>query len=114
MRKLLIYAFLAFAVFKGYEQYNASSVEPLYAGPYVAVYGRNTCSFTKNMRKDLAAKGISARYFIVDDKRVADELHKRMTASGISTRRYNLPVVDVSGKLYVRPTLEKVLAEYRK
>lgn len=114
MKKLFIYICILFAAFKGYEAYKLSSLEPLHTGPYIVVYGRNTCGFTQKMRKGLAANGVSHHYLIVDDKQVADVLHKRMTASSISTRRYNLPVVDVSGKLYVRPTLERVLTEYRK
>jgi len=114
MKKIFIYIILLFAAFKGYEAYNLPKVEPVYTGSYIAVYGRSTCGFTQKMRKGLAERRINHHYLIVDDKQVADRLHKRMTASGISTRRYNLPVVDVSGKLYVRPTLEKVLSEYRK
>lgn len=112
MKKLFIYVFMAFLVFKGYEAYNLSSIEPLYTTPYVVVYGRNTCGFTQQLLKSLRGEKITYHYFIVDDKQVADRLHQRMTASGISTRRYNLPVVDVNGKIYVRPTLEKVLDTY--
>ena len=80
--------------------------------PYISVYGRDSCGFTKRMLADLDSAGIEYHYFSVDDKNISDDLHARMEASGISTRRYNLPVVDVSGDISVRPKSKEVLKEY--
>ena len=44
---------------------------------------------------------------------MADLLHSRMQASGISTARYDLPVIDVNGQLMVRPELDVVLGRYK-
>lgn len=53
------------------------------------------------------------QYFVVDQPSVANLLHSRMEASGISTARYNLPVIDVNGDLMVRPELDTVMALYK-
>jgi hypothetical protein len=44
---------------------------------------------------------------------IALDLQSRMTAANISTKMYNLPVVDVNGTLSVRPEFEAVLTRYK-
>ena len=83
---------------------NITKAEPLYAEPYVVVYGRKTCGFTQQTMKDLRLKNIPFEFKVVDDKAVADVLHSRMRSSGIDTRRYNLPVVDVNNNMTIRPS----------
>jgi len=80
--------------------------------PYIAVYGRDSCGYTQKALVELSQGNINIKYFKVDEREVADLLHSRMEASNISTRRYNLPVVDVNGKVYVRPDAKEVLANY--
>jgi hypothetical protein len=116
MKKLLILLILlvmGLAVYKGWEyMHKPDGVPPLSETPYVAVYGRDSCGYTQRMLKDLGDSGIVPKYFKVDDKRVADTLHERMRESGIATQRYNLPVVDVNGEIFVRPALKQVLDKY--
>ncbi len=83
--------------------------KPLFEEPYVAVYGRNSCGFTQNTLRNLKQSNISYRYFSVDSAKVADELHPRMQQSGLDIRRYNLPVVDVNGKLRIRPSNSDII-----
>ena len=64
------------------------------------------------MISDLESSGINYKYFIVDEQATADSLHSRMEAAGISTRRYNLPVVDTNGSIQVRPDFDDVLNKY--
>lgn len=111
MKNLVIIIVASFACFQLWEKYRYSP-DPIFDVPYVAVYGRNSCGFTKQMISGLESKGVNYHYFIVDDKNVSNELHSRMESSGISTRRYNLPVVDVNGDISVRPKLTDVLDEY--
>lgn len=113
MKKLFIYACFGFALFKGWEKLSAPDyVEPLLEEPYVAVYGRGTCGFTSQMISNLKGSDINYKYFVVDESDVADVLHSRMEKLGVSTRRYLLPVVDVNGKLFVRPSFNEVIDEY--
>ena len=112
MKKLLLLAIMVFGGFQAWQKFNHTPLDPLYDEPYIAVYGRNSCGFTQNMLSKLKKQGFSYRYFIVDDQQVANSLHARMESSGLSTRRYNLPVVDVNGKLMIRPVLGEVLSEY--
>lgn len=111
MRNLIILVILAVTAFQVWDKLG-HSVAPKFDGPYVAVYGRDSCGFTKRMLADLDSSGITYHYFSVDEKNIADDLHARMEGSGISTRRYNLPVVDVSGEISVRPKSKDVLDEY--
>lgn len=61
---------------------------------------------------DLSGEGVDFKYFKIDDKTSGDFIHDRMSASGISTRRYNLPVIDVNGEILVRPELFDVISRY--
>jgi len=107
MRNLLV--FIGFCLVKGWQDFGPTSkVEPLLNESYVAVYGRDSCSFTKRMVKNLQQSQVNYRYFNVDDKIIADQLHSRMKQAGIPTKRYNLPVVDVNGDLSVRPKFSHV------
>jgi len=113
MNKLLIYACFGFALFKGWEKLTTPDyVEPLLGEPYVAVYGRNTCGFTSQMISNLRDRNINYQYFVIDERDVADTIHSKMETVGISTRRYLLPVVDVNGKLFVRPSFNEVIDAY--
>lgn len=78
-------------------------------GSYVAVYGRDSCSVTKQTLSYMSQNGIGYTYLNVDDKETANSLHKQMQSQGISTNRYNLPVVDFSGELLVRPNKTEIL-----
>ena len=113
MKKLFIYLFFGFALFKGWEKLTTPDyIEPLLGEPYVAVYGRNSCGFTSQMISNLKESDINYKYFVVDESDVADVLHSRMEKVGISTRRYFLPIVDVNGKSFVRPSFNEVIDEY--
>lgn len=88
----------------------SNQLQPLHDSPYVAIYGRNSCSFTKSTLRSLKQHNVNYQYFIVDNPEVADSLHQRMQQSGLNTRHYNLPVVDVSGELMIRPSTDHVIA----
>ena len=90
-----------------------NELPPKFDGPYVSVYRSLSCDITRRMVKNLDSAGVTYRYFSVDDKESADDLHARVTASGISTRQYNLPDVDVGGDVSVRPKSNEVLKNMR-
>ena len=88
-------------------------VGPLYETPYVIVYGRTSCSLTRGMMDDLDARGIPYTFKSVDEGSVTRELHPRMTAAGLLDEgTYGLPVVDVSGRLMIRPSISTVVSLY--
>lgn len=80
---------------------------------YVAVFGRETCGFTQEMLRDLEQAGIEHRFFSVDDKAISGPMHERMQQKGIDTSYYLLPVVEVGGKMSIRPEFSQVGARYR-
>ena len=97
------------AVYQGWnslshDEFTTIKADPLYAEPYVVVYGRESCGLTQQTMKDLRLKNIPFKFKVVDDKAVANVLHSRMRSSGIDTRRYNLPVVDVNNNISIRPS----------
>ena len=90
----------------------AGATTPAKGGPYVTVYGRDSCGYTKSLLSELADNGLRHDYRIVDKPAVASRLHERMRAAGLSTRRYRLPVVDVNGRFYLRPGADTVQNAY--
>ena len=114
MKNIVILLIIIGAGYQGWNTMSRSSAnsEPLHEEPYVVVYGRNSCGFTQQTIDDLKAAGIPFEYQIIDDKSVANLLHSRMQQSGIDTRRYNLPVIDVSNHLSVRPEASSIIEAY--
>lgn len=115
MKKLLLIALVIMAGLQAWEKLEPKwALKPNFIGePYISIYGRNSCSITQKMRRSLEASNLDYRYFIVDDASIARSLHQRMNDSGLNTRRYNLPVVDVSGELMIRPEPSRVIAQWR-
>jgi len=114
MMRLIYLAVIVAAAYQGWSHYlQMRGVEPLYPESYVAVYGRNSCGWTQKMLRDLKQSNVNYKYFSVDDKAEAQRLHSRMQQSGIDTKRYFLPVVDVNGHISVRPESEIVISDYQ-
>ncbi|MCF6255275.1 MAG: glutaredoxin [Gammaproteobacteria bacterium] len=114
MKRLLVFLFVGFGLYQAWQEVSTwGGIEPLYAESYVVVYGRDSCGWTQKMIRDLEASNVDYYYRIVDETSTADVLHSRMEQSGISTRRYNLPVVDVNGQLSVRPDVNDILPLYK-
>lgn len=87
----------------------AEPLKPLFALPYVVVYGRDSCPYTRNMRRELKREGIQFRYQIIDKPKVKQLVYQRMQRSGFSTKEFTLPVVDVSNKILVHPAPDEVI-----
>lgn len=111
MKKILLALLIGFGAYQAWER-RSPELTPLYDEPYVAVYGRDRCGWTQKMLRGLDDAGIDYEYFSVDERSVSDDLHARMRQDGLQTRRYNLPVVDVSGRMSVRPDLGTVSRRY--
>jgi hypothetical protein len=113
IKRLVLLAIVAAGAYQAWQHVaSRSAAERLYDVPYVAVYGRDSCGWTQRMRGHLRAQGVDHHYFSVDDRALADGLHRRMERSGLHTGRYNLPVVDVNGSLSIRPDPGWVVSEY--
>ncbi len=114
MKYVLVFFVIIGAGYQGWNKFSAyfTRPDPLYDEPYVVVYGRNACGLTQQTLKELKRAGVPFDYQIVDDRSVASTLHERMENSGIDTRRYNLPVVDVSNNISIRPTTSSILEAY--
>ncbi len=114
MKNLLTLIVILMVGYFGWQKiFNSSSqIEGLYEEPYVVVYGRDSCGWTDKYLNDLENEGVELIYESVDSKEVCDELHPRMRESGIDTKRYNLPVIEVNGYMFVRPELDKILELY--
>ena len=114
MNKILILIFLLATVYQGWKYCTKPEPpEPLYQTPYIIVYGRDACGYSQLMRSNLESARIPYIFEIVDKAEVAKILHKRMEASGIDTSSYYLPVVDLNGRISVRPEPSDIIAGYR-
>ena len=116
MKNLILGLIVIAACHQGWSSFSnnsTSELTPLSDEPYVVVYGRKTCGYTRNTIKELKQSKIPYQFKTVDDKSIADQLHSRMRSAGIDTRRYNLPVVDVSNNLSIRPKLAAISDKYR-
>ncbi len=116
MKNLILIAVFAFGGYEAWKRFNPEqkavdapvSVGPLFDEPYVAVYGRGSCGDTQDLLKELKASRVEHHYYIVDERPVADRLHATMIDQDMDVRRYNLPVVDVSGDLSIRPSVTDI------
>jgi len=116
MKTLIVIALIAVCGYLGWNSFQRplpGGPDSLGESPYVIVYGRDRCGITQRMRSDLQRSGVPFEYMNVDHPGVGDELHPRMEAAGLDTRRYGLPVVDVSGEMLIRPKPMAVAEKYR-
>lgn len=114
MKRLLFWGLVLIVAYQGWQKFRSHDATLAYdpGSPYVIVYGRDSCGFTSQMRLALAREKIDFDYRVVDEAAVADRLHWKMERLGISTLRYDLPVVEVNGKLLVRPDINQVMHSY--
>jgi hypothetical protein len=111
MKKLIIIAVIAICGYLAYQKYTEKL--PVYTGaPYIHVYGRTSCGYTRQMMQYLQTQGTPFSFYSVDNAGTADILHTNMRAAGLNTRSYYLPVVDVNGKISIRPDPKTVSADY--
>ena len=100
-------------LFFGYQHYQDSQIDPLHHSPYLVVYGRDSCGFTQQTMRKLKAAGVGFEFQNVEDQQLADQLHARTDSSGIDTRRYLLPVVDLNNHLKTRPDNAELIIDAR-
>jgi hypothetical protein len=114
MKKLIILVLIVIAGYLTWQKITdrSSTVDPLYEQPYIVVYGRDTCGWTKHYLKKLGNSGIKHIYKNLDKAGVGDELHPRMRQAGLDTGYYLLPVIDANAEMLIRPEMKKVLAAY--
>lgn len=87
---------------------------PLYDEAYIVLYGRPECSACKDYQKDLDDARISYAFKNIDDTNVQQELYSRMNKAGLNTSYFELPVIDVNGKIAIRPELREVIKDFNK
>lgn len=113
IRTIPITVFIVVSLFlSGSSLAQSAALKPLYTLPYIVVYGRDSCPFTRNMRQALKREGIKFRYHIIDEPTVRERVYRRMQLSGFSTQDFTLPVVDVNNEILVHPSAEQVIDLY--
>jgi hypothetical protein len=81
---------------------------------YIVVYGRDACGLTREFKSGLSRSGVSYVFKNIDEQSVQDELYPRMRNAGLDTSSFGLPVIDVNGRILIRPELQNVLQLYGK
>lgn len=109
MNKILILCLIVAILYAGWGILTKQSVEPLYSEPYLVLYGRKACGNCQHTIRALDAAGIKFEYKNIDDRAVADSLHKRMEAMGHNTRSYVLPVVDLNNSIFIHPDVNDLV-----
>ena len=110
MNNILILILVICIGYKGWGLYQINSVKSFFNQPYLVVYGRDTCSLTRNTVDVLKNNGIRFQYKSVDDSTIASELHGKMRRQGIDTSYYLLPVVDFNNSISVRPENHELIS----
>ena len=87
-------------------------VELLYDTPYIVVYGEDRCQLTQTCMSDLDIQGIDYIYKQLSKPGMPNELFPRMEKSGLSINRILLPILDINGKIMVRPEVTEILDAY--
>jgi glutaredoxin len=109
MGRIVVWVVLAAVLAMVFLKRDPLAADPTLAPGEVAVYGRSSCGYTKQMVAALERAGIAHVFRSVDDAATADLLHERMQLAGIDIRRYLLPVVEVGRVLEVRPAVAEVI-----
>ncbi len=112
MNKLLFVAAAAVLCYFGYQQFAGNKLEPLYDEPYVILYGNPACGWCQKMERDLEERDIPYYYENIKEKEVLDEVLPRMETAGLNTMVYKYPIMDVNGRLFERPEVEKIAEIY--
>lgn len=113
MKYILIVVLIVLSVTGGlYYWDKQTQLEPLFAQPYAAIYGRDTCGYTQKYKQDAVTLGLRVVPMDIDDQAVADVLHARMKKAGLNITQYELPVLDINGKILVRPPMDEVTQAY--
>lgn len=83
-------------------------------GPAVDVFGRTGCGFTRRMLADLQSAGIPVRYYDIDVPAIEKQFDQRFRHAGLLRNgMYELPIVEVAGRSYARPSSESVAYRFR-
>jgi hypothetical protein len=114
MKKLLyVVLVLALAYAAWHFMLRPKQVAPLVQRSYVALYGTDTCGVCASYRRDFGKMGIPYMDYDITNSSVQDQLYPRMRKVGLSTESFSLPVIDVNGRILIRPELDTVEKLYR-
>jgi hypothetical protein len=62
--------------------------------------------------KDIENTNFKYEYKNLDNKGIGDELHPRMRQAELDTKYYLIPVIDINGKIIIRPSMEEITSIY--
>jgi len=80
----------------------------------VAVFGRDGCSITRRMLDELAAARVPVRYHDIDHPAIQNAFHQRFKHAGLMRDgSYPLPIVEVAGQAYARPSPGSVIYRFQ-
>jgi glutaredoxin len=91
----------------------ASSGPFLSNDPYIIIYGRTNCSICQDYQQRLDNQDIAYTFKDIGDTNVQDELYPKMKKAGLNSGYFQIPVIDVNGKVSIRPELRDVINGYR-
>merc|ERR1719253_739113 len=77
-------------------------------GAGLIIYGRSACGLCTQLMSELDREGIEYTFKSVSCRDTTQEMWPKIRASGLNTGSVGLPVVDVYGKMAIRPSLDAI------
>ena len=117
MQKLLVLAFLAGVLFKGYQYLDSKLYRYVLIDPYsqITVYGTDGCSVSNRIRADLDKNDIRFSYKNpIQNKGHSRELSRIYNRKFDKRERVQLPVVVVDNDLIFNPSFDGLMTTYAK
>ena len=117
MQKLLVLAFLAGVLFKGYQYLDSKLYRYVLIDPYsqITIYGTAGCSVSKRIRADLDKNDIRFSYKNpIQNKGHSRELSRIYNRQFDKRERVQLPVVVVDNDLIFYPSFDGLMTTYAK
>ncbi len=77
--------------------------------PYIHVFGRKSCGYTRRLLTQLNDAGVPYQYFTIDHRPVNDYVSELLTSAGHSSNHFDMPVVDVNHEISIRPNADNLV-----
>jgi glutaredoxin len=80
--------------------------------PYIHVFGRNSCEYTRRLLTQLNDAGVPYQYFTIDHRPVNDYVNELLTSAGHTSNYFDIPVVDVNHEINIRPNADNLVRKF--
>merc|ERR1712086_337800 len=90
------------------DEFGKEFLQTASGGAGLIIYGRTACGLCRRFVSELDRAGIEYTYKSIDCRTTSQEMWPKIRASGLNTGSIGLPVVDMYGKMAIRPSLDAI------